>query len=72
MGAQRHAADVVAKLNATIVETLDDPTVKQRLRDVGQDIFPREQQTAAALGAKQKAEIEKWWPIIKAAGIKGE
>ena len=66
------APDVVAKLNAAIVDTLDDPTVKQRLKDVGQDIFPRELQTAAALGTKQQAEVEKWWPIIKAAGIKGE
>ena len=39
---------------------------------IGQDIFPREQQTPEALGALQKAEIEKWWPIIKAANIKGE
>ena len=64
--------EIVAKLNAAIVETLADPTVKQRLKDIGQDIFPREQQTAEALAAQQKAEIEIWWPIIKAAGIKGE
>jgi len=42
------------------------------MSDIGQDIFPREQQTPTALAAKQKAEVEKWWPIIKAAGIKSE
>jgi hypothetical protein len=41
-------------------------------RDLGQEIFPRDQQTPEALGAFQKAEVEKWWPIIKAANIKGE
>ena len=66
------SAEIVQKLNTAIVDTLDEPTVKKRLTDVGQDIFPREQQTPAALAAKQKAEIEKWWPIIKAAGIKSE
>jgi len=64
--------EIVTRLNAAIVETLADPAVKQRFTDIGQDIFPREQQTAAALAAKQKAEVEKWWPIIKAAGIKSE
>jgi hypothetical protein len=51
---------------------LADATVRARLADVGQQIFPRAQQTPEALGALQKAEIEKWWPIIKAAGIKGD
>ena len=64
--------EIVAKLNAVVVETLGDATVKQRLTDVGQDIVPREQQNPTALGTKQKAEIEKWWPIVKAAGIKGQ
>jgi tripartite-type tricarboxylate transporter receptor subunit TctC len=64
--------EIVAKLNAAVVETLADPTVKQRLTDVGQDIVPREQQNPTALGTKQKAEIEKWWPVVKAAGIKGQ
>jgi tripartite-type tricarboxylate transporter receptor subunit TctC len=64
--------DVIAKLNAAVVDALADPNVSTRLADTGQDIPPRVQQTPEALGALQKAEIEKWWPIIKAAGIKGE
>jgi tripartite-type tricarboxylate transporter receptor subunit TctC len=63
---------VIAKLNAAITDALADPGVRSRLADIGQEIFPREQQTPEALSAFQKAEIEKWWPIIKAAGIKGE
>jgi tripartite-type tricarboxylate transporter receptor subunit TctC len=64
--------DAVAKLDAAVVAALADPGVRARLADLGQDIFPREQQTPEALGAYHKAEIEKWWPIIKAAGIKME
>jgi len=51
---------------------LAEGPVRQRLADIGQEIFPREQQTPQALRVLQKAEIEKWWPIIKAANIKGE
>jgi len=64
--------DVIGKLHAAIVETLADPAVRQRLTEVGQGTWPREQQTPEALAAQQKAEIEKWWPIIKEAGIKAQ
>jgi tripartite-type tricarboxylate transporter receptor subunit TctC len=64
--------DIVDKLNKAVVESLADATVRKRLADIGQEIYPREQQTPEALRAYQKAEIEKWWPIVKAAGIKAE
>jgi len=64
--------DVIAKLHAALVETLADRAVRQRLTDVGQEIWPRDKQTPEALAAQQRAEIEKWWPIIKAANIKAE
>ena len=63
---------VVAKLNAAIKEALADPAVRKRLADLGQDLPTLEQQTPEGLGAHHKAEIEKWWPMIKAAGIKAE
>ena len=63
---------VVERLNAAIVETMADPAVRSRLMDLGQEIFPRDQQTPAALGAINKADIERWWPIIKAAGVRSE
>jgi tripartite-type tricarboxylate transporter receptor subunit TctC len=64
--------DIVGKLNAAAVAALADPALRQRLVDMGQEIPPREQQTPAALAAFQKAEIEKWWPIIRAANVKAE
>jgi tripartite-type tricarboxylate transporter receptor subunit TctC len=64
--------EVVAKLNAAVVAALAEPAVRQRLDDLGQEIFPPAQQSPETLGALQQAEIEKWWPIIKAAGIKPE
>ena len=64
--------DIIDKLNTAAVNTLRDPNVRQKLEAQGFEIPPREQQTPEALGAYQKAEIEKWWPIIQAAGIKAE
>jgi tripartite-type tricarboxylate transporter receptor subunit TctC len=64
--------NVIAKLNSAATSALADPVVQQQLAKIGQDVVPRQQQTPEALVALQKAEIEKWWPIIKAAGIKGE
>ena len=64
--------DIIGKLNGAVVESLADATVRQRLADIGQEIYPRQQRTPEALGAYHKVEIEKWWPIVKAAGIKVE
>jgi tripartite-type tricarboxylate transporter receptor subunit TctC len=64
--------DALAKLNAATVSALADPAVVRRLADLGLDNPPREQQTPEALAQLQRAEIEKWWPIIKAANIKPE
>ena len=64
--------DIIDKLNTAAVNTLRDPNVRQKLEPQGFEIPPRERQTPEALGAYQKAEIEKWWPIIKAAGIQVE
>ncbi len=63
---------IVTRLNAAAVEALADPALRKRWEDQAAQIPLREQQTPAALGAFQKAEIEKWWPIIKAANIKVE
>jgi tripartite-type tricarboxylate transporter receptor subunit TctC len=64
--------DVIGKLTAAAMEALADPAARERLIGLGQEIPPPEQQTAAALAAYHKAEIEKWWPLIKAANIKAE
>jgi tripartite-type tricarboxylate transporter receptor subunit TctC len=64
--------EAIRKLTIAAMDALVDPTVRQRLTDLGQEIPPPEQQTAEALAAHQKAEIEKWWPLIKAANIKAE
>jgi tripartite-type tricarboxylate transporter receptor subunit TctC len=64
--------NIIARLNAAVIYALADPKVRARLADLAQEIFPLDQQTPEALGAFQKAEIEKWWPIIKEAGIKAE
>jgi tripartite-type tricarboxylate transporter receptor subunit TctC len=64
--------DVVARLNAAAMDALADPDVRRRLTELGQDTVARDRQSPEALGAFQKAELDKWWPIIKAAGIKLE
>ncbi len=64
--------EIIDRLNAATVQALVDPLVRPRLADLGVEIFPREQQTPKALGALQKAQIEKWWPLIKEFGIKAE
>ena len=64
--------DVIGRLNAAVVDALADPAVQQRFDTIEQEIPPRDQQTPEALGALQQADIEKWWPIIKAANIKSE
>jgi tripartite-type tricarboxylate transporter receptor subunit TctC len=64
--------DIVTRLNAVMMETLADPTVTRRFDELGLDKPVREQQTPEALRAFQKAEADKWWPIIKAANIKGQ
>jgi tripartite-type tricarboxylate transporter receptor subunit TctC len=63
---------IIARLNEAAAKALTDPGIKQKLVDLAQDIFPPEQLAPQALLAFHKAEIEKWWPVIKAAGIKAE
>ncbi len=62
--------DIVAKLNGAVRAALADPTVRKRLAEFGQELLPPEQLTPEALGTLQRAEIERWWPIIRAANIK--
>ena len=64
--------DVVAKLNAAVVAALADPVVQKRFKDQGHEVAPREQQTPEGFAAFHKAEVEKWWPFIKSAGIKAQ
>jgi len=64
--------EVIAKLNGAMVQALADPVVRTRFSDLGLDIASRELQAPEGLAAFHKAEIEKWWPVIKAAGIKAE
>jgi tripartite-type tricarboxylate transporter receptor subunit TctC len=71
-GPKNTSQSVIAKLNAAVADALADPKVLRRMADLTQDIPARAQQTPAGLVSYQKAEIEKWWPIIKAANIKAE
>jgi tripartite-type tricarboxylate transporter receptor subunit TctC len=61
---------IIAKLNTSVVAALADPAAQAKLAELGQEIYPHARQTPEALGALQRAEIEKWWPIIKAGDIK--
>jgi tripartite-type tricarboxylate transporter receptor subunit TctC len=65
-------APIIDKLDAAVVTALAEPRLRARLVDLGMEILPRDQQTPQALAAFQQAEIAKWWPILKAAGIKAE
>jgi len=62
--------EIIAKLNAAAVQALSEPAVRQRFAELGLDMPPRDRLTPEALAAYQKAEIEKWWPVIKGANIK--
>jgi tripartite-type tricarboxylate transporter receptor subunit TctC len=64
--------EIIDRLNAASVRALADPAARSRLIDLGMEIFPREKQTPEALRAMQKADAEKWWPIIKELGLKAE
>ncbi len=66
------SADAKFKLNAAIVDTLADATVRKRFADLGQEIPPVSEQTQRALAVYHKAEIDKWWPLMRTAGIKAE
>jgi tripartite-type tricarboxylate transporter receptor subunit TctC len=62
--------DIIAKLNEALRKSLADPVTRKRLLDLAQEIFPPDQQSPEALHKFQQAEMDKWWPIIKAADIK--
>jgi tripartite-type tricarboxylate transporter receptor subunit TctC len=64
--------DIIAKLNATLVRILADPSVQMRFEQLGIQISPRDQQSPETLRAFQKAEAERWWPIIKASNLRAE
>jgi tripartite-type tricarboxylate transporter receptor subunit TctC len=63
---------IIAKLDEAVMDSLGEPSVHRRLIDLAQEIPARDRQTPDALGVLQRSEIEKWWPIIKAAGIRVE
>ena len=63
-------ADVIAKLNGAVVDAFADPAIQKRFTDMGHEIPTRENLTPQALGAFHRAEVERWWPVIKAADLK--
>ena len=64
--------DAIAKLNGAMKQVLAEPEVKAKFTELGLDVAAPEQQTPEGLAAFQNAEIDKWWPIIKAANIRGQ
>ena len=64
--------DIIAKLNRAAVEAMNDSEVRKQMENLGLQMPPSDQLTPEALGAIQKAEIAKWWPLLKAAGVRGE
>jgi tripartite-type tricarboxylate transporter receptor subunit TctC len=64
--------DIISKLSLAAAEALDDPAARSQLAELGYEAFPHEQQTPEALGALQKADAEKWWPIIRELGLKAQ
>jgi tripartite-type tricarboxylate transporter receptor subunit TctC len=64
--------EIITKLNRVVQAVLADANMRTRIAELGQEIFPRDQQTPEGLAAHQRSEIEKWWPVIKAANIRGE
>jgi tripartite-type tricarboxylate transporter receptor subunit TctC len=63
---------ILAKLTAAAQEAMADPVVRQHLTELGMEIPPPDQQTPQALAARQKADIDQWWPVIKAAGLRAQ
>ena len=66
------APEIIAKLNAAVVTAFADPSLQKRFAEMGHEIPPRDQLTPETLATHHKAEVAKWWPIIKAANLKAE
>jgi tripartite-type tricarboxylate transporter receptor subunit TctC len=67
---RRTPKEIIASLNAAAVEALNDPAVRKQFENLGLEMPPADQLSPEALGALQKAEIGKWWPVIKAANVR--